>query len=91
MFFPPKSTPFVLVVASPGDDVTPDRFVALYFDGRRGVQLFADIWHQPAFPVMEEQCVFQGKHGPIHCFVGVDTVEEFGVWLRVPLGFPKES
>lgn len=84
VFYPVKAEPFVVLLALPGDDVTPEDFVAFYFDGSFGLQIKADIWHQPVYPV-KDQAHFYGKQGAIHACVVMDTVEEFGKFMKVPL------
>ena len=76
--------PFIALLGLPGDDIKPEDFKAFYFDGSAGLQIYADIWHQPLYPVTDE-AVFQGKQGAVHACVVVDTVDEFGKWLLVPL------
>lgn len=88
VFFPKKNNPFVALLALPGDDIRMEDFVAFYFDGSFGVQIHADIWHQPVYPVCDE-AVFLGKQGAVHACVAVDTVDEFGKYLLVPLKPPE--
>ena len=84
VFFPVNKDPFVALLALPGDDVTPADFRAFYFDGSCGLQIYADIWHQAMYPLKDE-AVFKNKQGAVFACVVVDTVTEFGKWMRVPL------
>ncbi len=84
VFFPRAGTSFVALLAPPGDEVSPDDFVAFCFDGRSGVHLAAGVWHQPVFPIAD-RAVFDGKQGAVHACVSVDFIEEFGVFPQVPL------
>ena len=48
------------------------------------LQIYAGIWHQAIYPERDEM-VIQGKQGAVHASIVVDTVDEFGKWLKVPL------
>ena len=87
IFYPRQPMPFVALLALPGDDVKPEDFVAFFFDGRFGLHIDANVWHQPLFPV-HERIVFNDKQGRVHACVACDFVEEFGVYLSVPLRMP---
>ncbi|XP_033727525.1 uncharacterized protein LOC117316853 [Pecten maximus] len=84
VFFPQNGDAFVALLALPGDDVKPEDFVAFYFDGSFGVQIHANIWHQPVYPITND-AVFLGKQGSVHACVAVDTAIEFNKYLSVPL------
>lgn len=58
--------------------------MAFYFDGSFWVQIEPNVWHQPMFPV-GESALFRNKQGAVHACIGVDFVEEFGVYLEIPL------
>ncbi|XP_045181639.2 uncharacterized protein LOC123540573 [Mercenaria mercenaria] len=88
VFYPKNKDPFVALLALPTDDIKMENFVAFYFDGSFGVQIHADIWHQPVYPINDE-AVFLGKQGAVHACVAVDTVDEFGKYLLVPIKPPK--
>ena len=87
VFFPANGDAFVALLALPTDDVKLEDFRAFYFDGTFGVQIHADIWHQPVYPIKDE-ATFLGKQGAVHACVAVDTVDEFGKYLLVPLKTP---
>jgi len=84
IFFPCDGTPFVALLARPGDDVTPDDFVAFHCDGSFGIHIDPGTWHQPMFPV-GERAHFEDKQGRVHACIAVDFVSEFGCYLEVPL------
>ncbi|XP_021354447.1 uncharacterized protein LOC110450957 [Mizuhopecten yessoensis] len=84
VFFPQNGDAFVALLALPGDDIKPEDFVAFYFDGSFGVQIHANIWHQPVYPINDD-AVFLGKQGAIYACVCVDTANEFNKYLSVPL------
>lgn len=84
LFFPLDRTPFVVPVALPGDDLTPDKVVAFWCDGSRGLYIHPGIWHEGIFPVADSQR-FLDRQGRVHARVSSDIGEEFGVYLSVPL------
>jgi len=84
MFFPMDKQPFVVPVALPGDDITPERVVAFWCDGSRGLYIHPNIWHEGIFPVGDRQR-FLDRQGRVHARVSCDFGEEFGVYLSVPL------
>lgn len=87
VFYPINSidpTPFILLLALPGDDIKLEDFVAFKFDGVRGAQIKPDIWHQPLYPLVKDS-TFMTKQGKVHGCVGVDTITEFDTWLKVDL------
>ena len=49
LFFPLDRRPFLVPLALPGDDVTPQRFVCFRFDGTRGLYIHPNIWHEGVF------------------------------------------
>ncbi|MEQ8357164.1 MAG: ureidoglycolate lyase [Kiloniellaceae bacterium] len=84
LFFPLDRKPFVIPAALPGDDLTPDKVVAFWCDGSRGLYIHPNIWHEGIFPVTDEQR-FLDRQGRVHARVSCDIGEEFGVYLAVPL------
>ncbi|HIM29484.1 MAG TPA: ureidoglycolate hydrolase [Planctomycetes bacterium] len=86
VFYPCDGQPFVALLARPGDDVTPQDFVAFYCDGTFGVHIDANVWHQPLFPI-GERIVFDDKQGRVHACIACDFVKEFGAYLSVPLRY----
>ncbi|WP_439817080.1 ureidoglycolate lyase [Zavarzinia sp. CC-PAN008] len=86
MFFPLDGKPFVVPLALPGDDVTPEDFVAFWFDGSCGLYIHPNIWHEGVFP--RQAARFFDKQGRVHARVSVDFTREFNCLLRVPLTEP---
>jgi hypothetical protein len=84
LFHPLDNKPFVVPVAPPGDDLTPEKVVALWCDGSKGLYIHPDIWHEGIFPVEDEQR-FLDRQGRVHARVSCDIGDEFGVYLSVPL------
>ncbi len=84
LFYPLDNQPFVVPVALPGDDLTPEKVVAFWCDGSQGLYIHAGIWHEGVFPVYDKQR-FLDRQGRVHARVSADIGEEFGVYLSVPL------
>ncbi|MFQ5971062.1 MAG: ureidoglycolate lyase [Alphaproteobacteria bacterium] len=87
VFFPRNREPFVMPLALPGDDVRPEHFVAFYCDGTFGVNIHPGIWHEAVFP-LAEKASFDDKQGRVHARISCDFVDEFGVYLSIPLRRP---
>ncbi|MSP89469.1 MAG: ureidoglycolate hydrolase [Alphaproteobacteria bacterium] len=87
VFFPREKVPFVVPLALPGDDVTPDKFTAFWFDGSAGLYIHPNVWHEAVFP-LAERTSFHDKQGRVHARISVDFAREFGVYLSVPLRRP---
>jgi ureidoglycolate lyase len=85
IFFPRDGVPFVALLAAPGDDVRPEDFRALLFDGTCGIHIDPGVWHQPVFP-LADQATFDDAQGRVHACVSVDFVAEFKEYLgfRLP-------
>jgi len=84
LFWPLDGRPFVVPAALPGDDVSPDQFVAFRSDGSFGIYIHPSIWHEGAFAVGEAGRFFD-RQGRVHARISVDFAREFGVLLDVPL------
>ena len=84
LFFPLSPAPFVVPLALPGDDVTPEDFVCFRFDGTKGLYIHPNIWHEGAFACAGQQR-FLDRQGRVHARVSVDFPREFGVLLEVPV------
>jgi len=84
LFFPLDNRPFVVPAALPGDNLTPDKVVAFWCDGRRGLYIHPSIWHEGIFPVEDTQR-FLDRQGRVHARVSCDIGREFGCYLSVPL------
>lgn len=83
-FFPLENKPFVVPLALPGDNLSPEKVVAFWCDGDRGVYIHPNIWHEGVFPVTNSQR-FQDRQGRVHARVSSDIGTEFGVYLACPL------
>jgi len=84
LFFPLESEPYIVPLALPGDNLTPDKVVAFWCDGSHGVYIHANIWHEGVFPVGDAQ-KFLDRQGAVHARVSADIGREFGVYLSCPL------
>lgn len=84
LFFPLDKRPFVVPLALPGDNLTPDKVVAFWCEGDRGLYIHAGIWHEGIFPVEDDQR-FLDRQGAVHARVSADIGKEFGVYLACPL------
>jgi catechol 2,3-dioxygenase-like lactoylglutathione lyase family enzyme len=84
LFFPLESRPFLVPLALPGDDVTPERFVCFRFDGRQGLYIHPDVWHEGVFAVAGTQRFFD-KQGAVHARVSVDFAREFSCLIEAPI------
>ena len=84
LFYPLEKHPFVVPVALPGDDLKPEKVVALWCDGSQGLYIHPGIWHEGIFPVHDKQR-FLDRQGKVHARVSCDFAQEFGVYLKVPL------
>ncbi len=76
--------PFLLLLAPPGDDLTPEDCVALHSDGSVGFHIDPGVWHQAPFTLAEDD-VFDNKQGRVHAVVECVFPEEKGLYLCVPL------
>jgi len=88
VFCPRDHKPFVALLALPGDDITPEDFVAFFCDGSFGIHIHPSVWHQPLFP-LGERIIFDDKQGRVHACVACDFVKESSVYLSVPLREPQ--
>jgi hypothetical protein len=87
LFYPLDRRGFVVPLALPGDDVTPERFVTFYCDGARGLYLHPNVWHGAVVPLADE-ARFLDRQGRVHARVSVNFVKEFGCYLGAPLPRP---
>jgi Ureidoglycolate lyase len=81
LFFPLDRAPFYVPLALAGDDVTPARFVCFRFDGRQGLYIHPNIWHEGVFTLHGTQRFFD-RQGAVHARVSVDFAREFGCLLE---------
>lgn len=84
LFFPLEPHPFLVPLALPGDDITPEDFVCFRFDGSCGLYIHPNIWHEGVFPVRGQQR-FYDRQGAVHARVSVDFPAEFRVMLEVEI------
>jgi len=87
LFYPLNGCSFVVPLALPGDDVTPEQFVTFWCDGSRGLYLHPNVWHGAIVPLADE-ARFLDRQGRVHARVSVDFVREFGCYLGAPLRRP---
>jgi hypothetical protein len=85
LFFPLDALPFLVPLALPGDEVRPENFVCFRFDGRQGLYIHPNIWHEGVFSVRGTQRFFD-KQGAVHARVSVDFAREFGCLIEAVLG-----
>lgn len=84
LFFPLDAKPYLVPVAPPGDDVTPEDFVCLRVPGDLGFYLHPNVWHEGVFPIAGSQRFFD-RQGAVHARVSVDFSKEFDCLLAVSL------
>jgi ureidoglycolate lyase len=87
LFYPLDGQSFVMPLALPGDEVTPQSFVSFWCDGRQGLYLHPNVWHGALVP-HDDAAQFLDRQGRVHARVSVDFVREFGCYLGVPLCRP---
>ncbi|HXZ60037.1 MAG TPA: ureidoglycolate lyase [Steroidobacteraceae bacterium] len=87
LFYPLTGQSFVVPLALPGDDVTPQSFVSFWCDGRQGLYLHPSVWHGAVVP-HDDEARFLDRQGRVHARVSVDFVKEFGCYLGVSLRGP---
>jgi ureidoglycolate lyase len=87
LFHPLDGQSFVVPLALPGDDVTPESFVTFWCDGRQALYLHPGVWHGAVVPHADE-ARFLDRQGRVHARVSVNFVTEFGCYLGAPLRAP---
>jgi ureidoglycolate lyase len=87
LFYPLGDGAFVVPLAMPGDDVTPEKFVTFWCDGTRGIYLHPNVWHGAVVPVADHARMLD-RQGRVHARVSVNFPAEFGCYLAVPLRCP---
>lgn len=88
LFYPIDRRPFIVPVALPGDNLSPEKVVAFWCDGSTGLYIHAGVWHEGVFPVENGQR-FLDRQGAVHARVSADIGQEFGVYLSCPLSADK--
>jgi hypothetical protein len=84
LFFPLEKQPFLCPLALPGDEVQPEDFICFRCDGRQGLYIHPNIWHEGVFAMRGQQHFFD-KQGAVHARVSMDFAREFGCLLEAPL------
>jgi Ureidoglycolate lyase len=84
LFFPLDAATYYVPLALPGDDVRPGQFVCFRVDGRRGLYIHPNVWHEGVFASEGTQRFFD-KQGAVHARVSIDFAREFGCLLEAPL------
>jgi ureidoglycolate lyase len=84
LFYPLHGESFVVPLALPGDDVTPERFVTFWCDGTSGLYIHPNIWHGAVVP-LDDEAEFLDRQGRVHARISVDFPKEFGCYLATPL------
>lgn len=84
LFFPLEHESFVVPLALPGDDVRPENFVCFRFDGRRGLYIHPNIWHEGVFGLRGTRR-FLDRQGAVHARVSIDFAREFDCLLEASL------
>jgi Ureidoglycolate lyase len=84
LFFPLQPEPFYVPLALPGDEVTPQHFVCFRFDGRQGLYIHPNVWHEGVFGLRGTQRFFD-QQGAVHARVSIDFAREFGCLLEAPI------
>jgi ureidoglycolate lyase len=87
MVYPTRGQSFVVPLALPGDDVSPERFITFWCDGSRGLYIHPNVWHG-AFVPLDDHAEFLDRQGRVHARVSVDFPREFGCYLGAPLRRP---
>ena len=87
LIWPVRGQSFVVALAPPGDDVTPQAFTSFWCDGRHGLYIRPNVWHG-AFVPHDDEATFLDRQGRVHARVSVDFPKEFGCYLGVPLDRP---
>jgi ureidoglycolate lyase len=90
LIYPLHGEPFVVPLALPGDDVTPERFTTFFCDGTRGLYIHPNVWHG-AFVPLADHAEFLDRQGRVHARVSVDFAKEFGCYLASPLSHPTRA
>ena len=87
LFFPLENTPYIAPLALPGDDVSPEKFVAFYVEAGMGLYIHPNVWHEGVFP-LASQASFYDEQGKVHARVSCNIAREFNVFLAISLKMP---
>lgn len=83
LFFPMDHQPYLVALALPGDDVTPESFTTFRCQGA-GLYIHPNVWHGAVVPLADNG-QFLDRQGKVHARVSVDFAKEFGCYLAMPL------
>jgi ureidoglycolate lyase len=84
LFYPLNGESFVVPLALPGDDVTPDKFTGFWCNGKSGLYIHPNIWHGAIVP-SDDHAELLDRQGRVHARVSVDFAKEFGCYLAIPM------
>jgi hypothetical protein len=84
LFYPLNGEAFIVPLALPGDDVSPERFTSFLCDGSCGLYIHPNIWHGAVVPLADHARLLD-RQGRVHARVSVDFAKEFGCYLAAPL------
>ena len=84
LFFPLERRPYLVPLALPGDEVAPEHFVCFRVDGRQGLYIHPNVWHEGVFALSGTQRFFD-RQGAVHARVSVDFAREFGCLLEAAI------
>ena len=87
LFYPIDGKSFVVPLALPGDEVTPEQFVTFWCDGSCGLYIHPNVWHGAVVP-HDDEAQLLDRQGKVHARVSVDFVKEFGCYLGASLARP---
>ena len=87
LFYPLHGESFVVPLALPGDDVTPEKFTTFWCDGSRGLYIHPNVWHGAIVP-FDDHAQLLDRQGRVHARVSVDFAKEFGCYLSSPMRSP---
>jgi ureidoglycolate lyase len=87
LFSPVRRHPYIALLALPGDDVTPEQFVAFRCDGSSVLYIHPNIWHAPPVP-LDDKAEFFSRYGRVHACVSIDLVKQFDCYVAAPLRSP---
>jgi len=88
LFFPSETKSFISPLALPGDDIQLKDFKAFYFDGKKGLYIHPNVWHEGVFSIQEKSS-FKGKQGKVHARVSVDFKNEFNKYIFFKTELPR--
>ncbi len=88
LFYPLNGESFLVPLALPGDDVTPEKFLTFWCDGTRGLYIHPNIWHGAVVP-FDDHAELLDRQSRVHARVSVDFAKEFGCYLAAPLRRPQ--